>query len=138
MWCSEFLYLPPSQDSWYENLSYFLHHRTCPENLNHRERRALRLKYSQYRITNFVHFRMNYDGVILICLEQDDVEKVSKEFHDRPTSGNFAGETVAHKILRQGTTSPLCLGTLTHTQEDVKHVILAPEKRRRCQSHFNQ
>jgi hypothetical protein len=44
LWCSEVLYLPPGQDSWYENLSYFLHHGTCPKNLNPRERRALRLK----------------------------------------------------------------------------------------------
>jgi hypothetical protein len=102
LWCSEVLYLPPGQDSWYANLSYFLHHGTCPENLNPRERRSLRIKYAQYRLINYVLFRMNYDGVLLRCLEQDDAEKVLKELHDGPTGGNFAGETIAHKILRVG------------------------------------
>jgi hypothetical protein len=31
LWCSEVLYIPLSQDSWYSYLSYFLHHGTCPE-----------------------------------------------------------------------------------------------------------
>jgi hypothetical protein len=43
---------------------------------------------------------MNYDGVLLRCLEQDDAEKVLKELHDGPIGGNFAGETATHKILR--------------------------------------
>jgi len=71
LWCSESLYVPPGKESWYENLSSLLHHGTCPENLNPRERRALRLKYSQYRLINYVLFHIIYDGVILICIEHD-------------------------------------------------------------------
>jgi hypothetical protein len=95
------MYLPPNQDSWYENLSYFIYHGTCPRNLNPRERRALRTKYAQCHLINYVLFQMNYDGVLLRFLEQDDVEKVLKELHDGLVGGNFAVETIAHKILRE-------------------------------------
>jgi hypothetical protein len=49
-----------------------------------------------------VLFHVNYDGVLLRCLEQDDAEKVLRELHDDPTGGNFVGETMTHKILRAG------------------------------------
>jgi hypothetical protein len=49
-----------------------------------------------------VFFHINYDGVLLRCLEHDDAEKVLRELHDGPTGGNFVGETTAHKILRVG------------------------------------
>jgi hypothetical protein len=44
-------------------------------------------------------FLMNYDGVLLRCLEKDDAENVLKELHDGPIGGTFAGETATHKIL---------------------------------------
>ena len=47
-------------------------------------------------------FRKNYDGVFLICLEQEDAKKVVAELHDGPARGHFSGDTTAHKILRAG------------------------------------
>jgi hypothetical protein len=49
-----------------------------------------------------VLLHVNYDGVLLICLEHDDAEKVLKELHDDLVGGHFVGETTAHKILRVG------------------------------------
>jgi hypothetical protein len=102
LWCGEASYVSPGKESWYEKLTYLLHHGTCPENLNPRERRALRLKSTQYRLINSVLFRVNYDGVLLRCLEREDADKVLKELHDGPAGGHFAGNTTAHKILRAG------------------------------------
>jgi hypothetical protein len=56
LWCSEALYIPPGKESWYGKLIYLLHHGTFPENLNPKERRALRLKSAQYRLINSVLF----------------------------------------------------------------------------------
>jgi hypothetical protein len=100
LWCGEALYVPPEKESWYENLSYLLHHGTCLENLNPRERRALKLKSVQYRLINSILFYINYDGVLLICIEQDDVGNIMREPHDGPLGGNFVRETMTHKILR--------------------------------------
>jgi hypothetical protein len=76
LWCNEVAYISPTQDSWYKDLTYLLHHGACPENLNPKERRALRLKSAQYRLINLVLFWINYDGVLLRCLEQEDRQGV--------------------------------------------------------------
>jgi hypothetical protein len=57
---------------------------------------------AQYHLINYVLFRVNYDGVLLICIEHDDAEKVLKELHDGPVGGHFVRETTTHKILRVG------------------------------------
>jgi hypothetical protein len=49
-----------------------------------------------------VLFWINYDGVLLICLNHEDVDKVLKDLHDGCVGGHFAGNTTAHKILRVG------------------------------------
>jgi hypothetical protein len=100
LWCGEASFVSPGKESWYEKLTYHLHHGTCPENLNPRERRALRLESTQYRLIKSVLFRVNYDGVLLRCLEREDVDKILKELHDGPAGGHFAGNTTAHNILR--------------------------------------
>jgi hypothetical protein len=102
LWCSEALYIPLGPESWYGKLIYLLHHETCPKILSPRERRSLRIKYVQYRLVNSILFRINYDGVILRCIECEDVEKVMRELHYGPTGGHFARNTTTHKILRSG------------------------------------
>jgi hypothetical protein len=102
LWCGEDSYNSLGKESWYEKLAYLLHHGTCLENLNPRERRALRIKSTQYRLINSVLLRVNYDGVLFICLECKDADKVLKELHDGPAGGHFVGDTTAHKILRVG------------------------------------
>jgi hypothetical protein len=102
LWCDEASYISPRKYSWYENRNYLLHHGTCLENLNPRERRDLRLKSAQYRLTNSVLFRINYDRLLLRCLEREDEDKVLKEIHDGPAHGHFVGNTTTHKIMRDG------------------------------------
>jgi hypothetical protein len=100
LWCEEASYISPGPESSYKNLNYLLHYGAYPENLNPRERRALRLKSAQYRLINSILFRINYDGVLLICPEHEDIEKVLNELHDGPIRGHFMRNTIAHKILR--------------------------------------
>jgi hypothetical protein len=102
LWCNEALYIPPGKESWYGKLIYLLHHGTFLENLSPKERRALRLKSAQYCLVNSVLFHVNYDGVLLGCLEHEDAEKVLRELHDGPAGGHFVGDTTTHKILRDG------------------------------------
>jgi hypothetical protein len=78
LWGGEVTYISPEQDSWYKDLTYLIHQGACPKNLNPRERRAPSLKSAQYRLINSVLFWINYDGVLLRCLEHEDAEKVLK------------------------------------------------------------
>jgi hypothetical protein len=54
LWCGEVAYIPPGRDSWYKDLAYLLHHGTCPEILNPREIRSIKLNSTQYRLINSV------------------------------------------------------------------------------------
>ena len=81
---------------------YYLKNGYAPSNLGHTKKRALRLKAKQYQLVNDVLFRINYDSVLLRCLEKAEVENVLQELHDGPAGGNYAGDATAHKILRAG------------------------------------
>jgi hypothetical protein len=102
LWCGEASHISPGKESWYEKITYLLHHGTCLENLNPRERRSIRLKSTQYRLINLVLFHVNYDGLLLRCLKHEYADKVLKELHDGPVGGHFTGNTTTHKILRVG------------------------------------
>jgi len=45
---------------------------------------------------------MNYDSVILRCLEKYEAKKVLQELHDGLAGGHYARDATAHKILRVG------------------------------------
>lgn len=72
------------------------------QNLDYTKKRALRLKAKQYQLINNVFFRMNYDSILLRCLEKAEAEKVLQELHDGPAGGYYAGDTTTHKILHAG------------------------------------
>lgn len=98
----EFLYIPTSTDSWYNDIKYYLTHGSSPSHLDARKKLALRLKFSQYQLIDGVLFQNNYENLLLRCLERDDVEHILTELHDGPVGGHFSVEITAHKFLREG------------------------------------
>jgi hypothetical protein len=89
-------------ESLYADIIYYLKNGYAPSHLDHTKKRALRLKAKQYQLINDVLFRINYDSVLLRCLEKSEAEKVLQELHDGPAGGHYAGDATAHKILRAG------------------------------------
>ena len=87
-------------DSLYADIIYYLKNGYSPSKLDHTKKRALRLKAKQYQLVNDVLFRINYDFVLLRCLEKSEAEKVLQELHDGPAGGHYAGDATTHKILR--------------------------------------
>eukprot|EP00253_Pinus_taeda_P035247 PITA_35247 len=77
----------------------FLVNKYAPSNLDYTKKIALRLKAKQYRLMNDVLFRMNYDSILLRCLEKSEDDKVLQELHDGPAGGHYAGDATTHKIL---------------------------------------
>ena len=53
---SEVLYIPTSTNSWYNDLKYYLTHRSILNHLDARKKRALRLKFAQYQLIDGVLF----------------------------------------------------------------------------------
>ena len=89
-------------ESRYVDIIFYLKNGYAPTPLNYKKRRALRLNARQYQIVNDVLFRINYDYVLLRCLEKSEAEKVLRELHDGPAGGHFGGDTTAHKIMHAG------------------------------------
>ena len=63
-------------ESLYSDIIFYLKNGYAPPNLNYTKKRALRLKAKQYQLVNDVIFRMNYDSILLRCLEKSKAEKV--------------------------------------------------------------
>lgn len=89
-------------ESLFADIIYYLKNGYAPSNLDHTKKRALRLKAKQYQLVNNVLFRINYDFVLLRCLEKSEAEKVLQELHDGLAGGHYIGDATAHKILRAG------------------------------------
>eukprot|EP00253_Pinus_taeda_P019572 PITA_19572 len=85
-------------ESLYADIIYYLKNGYAPSNLDHTKKRALRLK----AIVNDVIFRINFDYVLLRCLEKFEAEKVLQELHDGPAGRHYVGDATAHKILCAG------------------------------------
>eukprot|EP00253_Pinus_taeda_P005016 PITA_05016 len=88
------------EEALYADIIYYLKNGYAPSYLDHTKKRALRLKAKQYELINDILFRMNYDSILLRCLEKSEPNKVLQELHDGPAGGHYAGDATAHKILR--------------------------------------
>ena len=89
-------------ESLYTDIIFYLKNGYAPSNLDYTKKRDLRLKAKQYQLVNDVLFRMNYDSVLLRCLEKTESEKVLQELHDGLAGGHYARDTTTHKILCMG------------------------------------
>eukprot|EP00253_Pinus_taeda_P027969 PITA_27969 len=86
-------------ESLYADIIYYLKNGYAPSHLNHTKKRALRLKAKQYKLLNDVLSRINYDYVLLRCIEESKAKKVLQELHDGPAGRHYVGDATPHKIL---------------------------------------
>ena len=82
-------------DPWFENISYFLTYGECPEGLNSRQRRDLRLKATKYVMWDDKLFKKAIDGTFLRCVDKPQQEKLLKTFHDEACGGHFSSSVTA-------------------------------------------
>jgi hypothetical protein len=82
VYTNKILCIPTNTYSWYIDITYFLHHGTCPSHMNSKEKNDLCLNSTQCKLINGILLQRNYDGVLLRCLEKNDAEKVLKDLHD--------------------------------------------------------
>ena len=87
---------------WYDDIRFYLTHGYAPPNLDFNKSSNLILKATPYQFIDNVLFRINYDGVFLMCLENPEANSLLFEMHVEPVGGNFSGETTANKLLRVG------------------------------------
>jgi hypothetical protein len=60
------------------------------------------MKENQYVLIVDILFRINYDGILLVCVDENQAQELMREFHEGICGGNFASTATAHKIIRVG------------------------------------
>ena len=58
------------QDTWFEDIVYFLTYGECPKGLTTRQRRDLRLKVARFLIWDGKLFKRAIDGTFLRCVDK--------------------------------------------------------------------
>jgi len=89
-------------DEWYAEIIYYLKNLSCPNHLVDHKNMALELKAMKYCLTQDGLGWKNLDGIILICVNKDEVDWLIKELHLGYCRGHFTSPTTTHKILRVG------------------------------------
>eukprot|EP00253_Pinus_taeda_P022177 PITA_22177 len=89
-------------ESQYADIIFYLKNGYAPPNLSYKNKRAIRLKEFFFTIIDDVHFRKNYDSILLRCLEKQEAQRVLQELHEGPAGGHFGADTIAHKVIHVG------------------------------------
>ena len=88
--------------SWYSNLKYYLSTGNVLAGLDTQKHRAVHLKSARYQLVSRVLLRINFDNVLLRCLEKEESQKVLSSLHEGLAGGHFGVEVMTHNILKVG------------------------------------
>jgi hypothetical protein len=91
-----------STSEWYNDIIFYLKSGPFPYLMSPKERRALKLKEIQYVLVDEILFRINFDGILLRCIDSTKHQKVIQKFHEGVFHGHFSPMTTTHKIMRVG------------------------------------
>jgi ribonuclease HI len=88
--------------AWYRDILYFLQELKPPDGMGKRKARALKLKAVRYCLIDQTLYWKDPLGVFLRCLDPQEAQKVTFDFHSGLCGGHHFWKTTAHKILRAG------------------------------------
>jgi hypothetical protein len=60
------------------------------------------MKVNQYVLITDILFRRNYDGILLICVDENQAQEVMREFHEGMCGGHIAPTSTTHKLIWVG------------------------------------
>jgi hypothetical protein len=91
----------------YKNLVYYLQYHKFPDELDLHQRRRLCLESSKYIILGDFFLRRFVDGVLLRCVNNEEVQKLLQETHGSTdyvihVGGHFFAKSIAFKIIKNG------------------------------------
>ena len=76
-----------SSSTWYADIVYFLLFLQCPEHLDRKASRSLKLKATKYYLVEDQLFWKDPGGILLRCLDQSEIGGVISE----PYEGAYGG-----------------------------------------------
>jgi hypothetical protein len=59
------------------------------------------MKSNQDVLIDDILFRRNFDGILLICIDENQAPILIKEFHERICYGHFSPIATTHKIIKE-------------------------------------
>ena len=62
---------PLVDSEWYRDIIFYLRSGKFPITMNHKERRKLKMKVNPYVLIVDILFRRNFDGILLICVDEN-------------------------------------------------------------------
>ena len=77
-----------SASTWYADIVYFLLFLQCPEHLDRKAARSLKLKATKYCLVEEQLFWKDPGGILLRCLDKSEIEGVISESHEGACGGH--------------------------------------------------
>jgi hypothetical protein len=93
---------PLARCPWYKDIIYFLQELRPPDDLQRNKARHLKLKAVRYCLIDQVLYWKDPLGVLLKCMDPQEVDRIMVEFHSDLCGGHYSWKTTTHKILRTG------------------------------------
>ena len=88
--------------TWYVDIVYFLLYLQCPEHLDRKDARSLKLRTTKYCLVEQQLFWKDPGGILLRCLDKPEIEGVISESHEGACGGHKYWKATTYKILRVG------------------------------------
>ena len=91
-----------SASTWYADIVYFLLYLQCPEHLDRKSVRYLKLRTTKYCLVEEQLFWKDPGGILLRFLDKYEIEGVISESHEGACGGHKYWKATTYKILRAG------------------------------------
>ncbi|XP_077228406.1 uncharacterized protein LOC143861365 [Tasmannia lanceolata] len=92
----------PNEKPWYFDIKNLISGRRHPPEASLREKRVLRKLASRCVICGGDFYRRSFDGVQLLCVNEDRAAKIMEDVHSSLCGPHMNGKMLARKILRLG------------------------------------
>ena len=87
---------------WYHDIYQFLRSGTYLEIATAKDRIVLRQLTTRFVICGETLYRRSTNGMLILCLDLDSVDRVMREVHTGVYGPHMGGHMLAHKIMRMG------------------------------------
>ena len=85
---------------WYKDIVHYLCFLSCPPLINRAKYRALKLKAQPYVIIEAKLYWKDPAGMLLLCLTEEEISEVIKEYHECLCGGHYSWKVTTHKIFK--------------------------------------
>jgi ribonuclease HI len=92
----------PDGKPWYNNIKKFLQHREYPQGISKTDEKTLRKMTMNFYLDGEILYKRSFDGTLLRCLNENEIEQVLKEVHEGICATHANGHTMAKQIQMSG------------------------------------